>query len=564
MKFFVVNRPRLTVAQVADRLKRCSNLKEIESFYAMMIKNDTTQNCFLVNQYITACSTFHSIDSAIFAFSQMENPNIFVYNAIVGAFVNCFRPFEALQYYIDMLRNSVYPSSYTFPAVTKSCRVLSAVGFGECVHGQVWKYGFPSHVHVLTALIDFYSSFGRVDESRMVFDEMPERDGFAWSTMIEAHASIGDLASARRLFDEMPEKNTAARNTMIHGYARVGDVNSAEELFYMMLGKDLISWTTMINCYTKSKQYSKALELFYEMKNEEVRPDEVTLSTVISACAHLGALNQGKEIHIYAMQSGFDLDVYMGSALIDMYAKCGVLERALVVFFKLQEKNLFCWNSVIDGLAVHGHAKEALVMFGRMEKEKIKPNGVTFVSILSACTHAGLVEEGRRRFFNMTHKYGILPEIEHYGCMIDLLCKAGLLEEALELIRGMRMDPNSVVWGALLGGCKLHKNLEIAQLAVDRLVVLESNSSGYYSLLVNMYAEENRWHEVARMRTIMKEHGVEKKSPGSSWIEVDKKTHQFSACDNYHPASGEIYSLLDVLDLQLKLIGYAPQYDFIL
>ncbi|KAL9139858.1 hypothetical protein ABFS82_O002300 [Erythranthe guttata] len=555
---------RSTVKYIADQLKRCASLKEVESWYGLLFKTNTTQDCFLMNQYITACSNVHSLDSAIFAFSQVHNPNVFVYNAIIGAFLNLFRPLEGLRYYVDMLRNGVTPTSYTFSALIKSCRVLSVVGFGETVHGQVLKNGLALHVHVQTSLVDFYSSLGRVIQSRKMFDEMTDRDGFAWSSMISAYARAGDLDSARSVFDEMPEKNNASWNTIIHGYVEAGNVESAEELFRIMPKRDVISWTTMINCYSKHKLYREALELFDEMKRTGTRPDGVTMATVISACAHLGVLDQGKEMHLYVMQNRFKIDVHIGSALIDMYAKCGVLERALVVFYKLEDKNLFCWSSVIDGLAVHGYAEEALAMFDKMDKEKIEPNRVIFVSVLAACTHAGLVEEGNRRFLEMTSKYSILPEIEHYGCMVDLLCRVGLIEEALVLIRSMRMQPNSVIWGALLGGCKLHKNLEIARVAVDRLMILETDSSGYFTLLINMYAEANRWADVARIRATMKERGVEKILPGSSWIEVEKKMHQFAACDNYHPASQEIYLVLDVLDSQLKLIGYAPDFDFVL
>ncbi|KAH6821675.1 basic helix loop helix DNA-binding superfamily protein [Perilla frutescens var. hirtella] len=552
------------VLKAAHRLKQCSTSKQVESWYSLMLKTNAAQDCFLINQFITACSNYRSVDLAIFAFSQMDHPNVFVYNAVIAAFLNCFRPLEGLRYYVMMLRSDVRPSSYTFPPVVKSCRVLSVAGFGECVHGKILSSGFGLHLHVQTALVDFYSSLGMVVEARKVFDEMLERDGFAWSTMVSAYARAGDLNSARRVFDEMPEKNIAAWNTVIHGYAEAGDMKSAEVLFHKMLRRDVISWTTMINCYCKQELYQEALELFEEMKSSGTRPDDMTMVTVISACAHLGALEKGKEMHLYVMRTKSDIDVYIGSALIDMYAKCGVVERALVVFFKLQEKNLFCWSSVIDGLACHGYAEQALAMFDTMEKEKIEPNRVIFLSVLAACAHAGLVEEGKRRFCEMTSRYGILPVIEHYGCMIDLLSRVGLLEEALVLIRNMKMQPNSIIWGALLGGCKLHKNLKIAQIAVDRLMILEPNNSGYYTLLINMYAEANRWHEVARIRGIMKECRVEKVLPGSSWIEVKKKLHQFAASDNHHPSLNQIYQVLDVLDSQLKLVGYAPHFDLVI
>ncbi|KAJ4726851.1 Pentatricopeptide repeat-containing protein [Melia azedarach] len=553
------------VHTIATQLRKCSSLKELECIFATMVKTNANQDCFLVNQFISFNTTmFHRTDYAVLAFTQMHEPNAFVYNALTRGFVHCGYPLQAIEFYMHMLRAKILPTSYTFSSLIKACSMLLGVCSGEAVHGHVWKSGFNSHVFVQTALVDYYSNSNKFSESRRVFDEMAERDVFSWTTMVSAHVRAGDLCSARRLFDEMPERNIATWNTMIDGYARFGNVVAAELLFNEMPAKDIISWTTMITCYSQNKKFREALDMFNEMKKSGISPDEVTVATVISACAHLGALDLGREIHLYVMQIGFDLDVYIGSALIDMYAKCGSLDRSLLVFFKLREKNLFCWNSVIEGLAVHGFAHEALAMFARMESEKIKPNGVTFISVLSACTHAGLVDEGRRRFQSMISGYSVTPQVEHYGCMVDLLSKAGLLEEALELIRSMKLQPNAVIWGALLGGCKLHRNLEIAHMAVNELVILEPNNSGYYSLLLNMYAEVKRWTEVTKIRVAMKELGIEKRSPGSSWIEMNRKIYQFAASDKSHLASDEIYLLLAELDVQLKLAGYVPKLESIL
>ncbi|XP_039008731.1 pentatricopeptide repeat-containing protein At1g06143-like [Hibiscus syriacus] len=541
------------IQAIAHQINQCSHLNQLERLYATMIKTNVNQDCFLSNQFVSACSSFRRMDYAILAFTQMQSPNVFVYNALIKGLVYCHHPFVALYYYKHMLGAEVWPTSFTFSSLVKACCLVSEFGLGVSVHGHVWKHGFTSHVFVQTALVDFYASVGKIFESKRVFDEMPERDVFAWTTMISGFLKAGDLGSSMRFFDEMPERSTATWNAMIDGYARVGGVESAELLFNQMPVKDTISWTTMINCYSQNKRFGEALALFDEMRRYKVSPDEVTMASVISACAHLGALDIGKEIHNYVMQNSFDLDVYIGSALIDMYAKCGSLERSLLVFFKLREKNLFCWNSVIEALAVHGCAEEALAMFNRMERQRVKPNGVTFVSVLSACTHAGLVEAGRQRFLSMSHDYSILPGVEHFGCMVDLLSKAGLLEDALFLIRSMKSEPNSVIWGALLGGCKLHKNLEIAQVAVDELMVLEPYNSGYYTLLLNMYAEVNRWGQVSKIRQRMRELGVEKRCPGSSWIEMDNEIHRFAASDKSHLASNEIYSILAELDVQLKL-----------
>lgn len=523
-----------------------------------MIKTNANQDCFLMNQFITASSFSSHINLANSAFALMENPNVLVYNALIKACVHSRSAHQALFYYTLMLKNDVVPSSYSFSSLIKACTVLSDSVSGKAVHGHVWKRGFNSHVFIQTTLVEFYGILDHVIDSRKVFDEMSERDVFAWTTMISAHVRNGDLDSACKLFDEMPERNTATWNALIDGYARLGNVERVEYLFNEMPKRDIISWTILMSCYFRNKRYGEVVELFHEMVKERMVLDEVTITTVISACVHLGALSLGKEVHFYLMVNGFGIDVFIGSSLIDMYAKCGSIDRSLLVFYKLQEKNLFCWNSMIDGLATHGYAKEAIRMFDEMVRRGIRPNGVTFVSVLTACTHAGFIKEGHCRFESMIKDYCISPRVEHYGCMVDLLSKGGLLEEALEMIRGMVFEPNSFIWGALLNGCKVHRNLEIAHVAVQSLMVLEPGNSGHYSLLVNMYAEVNRWSEVAKIRTSMKDLGVEKRCPGSSWIEIDKKVHLFAASDICHPSYGQINLLLTELDEQLRLVN-APE-----
>ncbi|PWA98750.1 pentatricopeptide repeat-containing protein [Artemisia annua] len=541
-------------------MKMYSKLTQLECIYACMVKNSFYQDCFMINQFVSACAKFSHIGYATRVFTQMDDPNVFVYNAVIRACICCGSPVEALWFYIKMLTVQVWPTSYTFSSVVKGCALVGECG--EAVHGHIWKFGFNSHVYVQTALIHLYSSLGKIFESRRVFDEMVERDVFVWTSMVSVLARSGEMVSATRLFDEMPERNFASWNSLIDGYARIKDVESAEYLFNKMPEKDLISWTTMINCYSQNKLYQEALATFSDMISHGISPDEVTMATVISACAHIGAFDIGKKIHVFIKNHRFNIDFYIGSALIDMYAKCGSLDQSLLVFYKLYEKNLYCWNSVIDGLAMHGYANEALKMFNEMVEMNIKPNGVTFISVLSACTHAGMVKEGRECFLSMIRDFNISPEIEHYGCIVDLLCKARLLEDALGMIRDMRMEPNAVIWGALLGGCKLQKNLEIAQIVVNKLMILEPDNSGYYTLLGNMFAEANRWSEVAKLRSAMKYLRVEKKSPGSSWIEIHGKIHQFSASDKYHESSKEIYFLLDELCGKLVLAPCVAEQIF--
>ncbi|XP_019450357.1 PREDICTED: pentatricopeptide repeat-containing protein At1g06145-like [Lupinus angustifolius] len=544
---------------ILGKIKRCSTSKTLDSIYGSMIKTNANQDCFLMNQFISACSLFSREDFAGSVLTQMEDPNVLVYNALIKCCVHCCYSEKALVYYMMMLRNDVMPSSYSFSSLIKACTLLMDSGFGKGVHCHAWKHGFGSHVFVQTTLIEFYSILGDIGDSRKVFDDMPERDVFTWTIMISAHIRNEDMNSAGRLFDEMPERNIATWNTMIDGYTKAGNVESAESLFNQMPVRDIISWTSMMSCYSRNKRFSDLIAIFHEMINKGIIPDEVTMTTVISACAHLGALDLGKEVHLYLMLNGFDIDVYIGSSLIDMYAKCGSIDRSLLVFYKLQNKNLYCWNSMIDGLATHGYAEEVLRLFVEMERKRIQPNAVTFISILTACTHAGFIDEGRRRFMSMIEDYCITPQVEHYGCIVDLLSKGGLLEEALEIIRNMKFEPNSFIWGALLNGCKLHRNLDIAHIAVQNLMILEPGNSGFYNLLVNMYAEVNRWSEVAKIRATMKDLGIEKRCPGSSWVEINKQIHMFAASDKYHPSYGQVHMLLTELDEQLKLAGYVPE-----
>ncbi|XP_072967122.1 pentatricopeptide repeat-containing protein At1g06143 [Typha angustifolia] len=546
--------------QIAYRLQQCNKFQELTSIHATMIKTISNQDSFFMNQFITACSRLHQTNYAFLMFAQMAEPNAFVYNAVLGGLVQHLESSKAIRLYIDMLKSSVSPTSFTFSYLIKACSQVSALGLGEAIHGQIRKTGFGSQLVVQTGLVDFYSTLDKIMDARRVFDEMLERDVVAWTVMLFTHARVGDMDSARTVFDYMPQRSTVSWNTIIAGYARLGDVEMAACLFDTMPNKDLVSWTTMITCYSQNKRYKEAIEAFKRMTEVGVSPDEVTMTTTISACAHLGALEVGRELHLFATLNGFTLDVYIGSALVDMYAKCGSIEKALLVFYKLVEKNLFCWNSIIEGLAAHGRAKEALDMFYKMKMVgEIKPNGVSFLSVLSACTHGGLVEEGRHIFSSMIDDYLISPAVEHYGCMVDLLARAGLLKEALCLIQCMKIEPNCVIWAALLSGCKTCGNLEIAEVAMRELLVLDPSNTAHYMLLVNMYAETRRWAEVEEVRRAMKGRGVEKRGPGCSWVEIDRVVHEFAACDFSHPSSDDIVVLLVELDGQLRLAGYLPR-----
>ncbi|KAK8945129.1 Pentatricopeptide repeat-containing protein [Platanthera zijinensis] len=513
-------------------LQRCSSSKDLESLHSAIMKNNFHQDSFVINQFLAACSRLNQIDRALLAFNRMIDPNFFVCNAMIGCLINCSAAADALHLFVELPKSNHPPTCHTFSQLIRACTQIPAAGFGKAVHGQIRRSGFICHLVLQTGLIHFYSMLHQIEDSRKVFDEMSVRDAFSWNTMIFGYTQAGDMDAASKLFDEMPGRNAVSWNAMIAGYARSGDAGSSASLFEQMPDKNLISWTTVICCYSHNRLFREALETFDAMRDAGVSPDKVTMCSVISACAHLGALEPGRRMRRLIALYDFSMDVYIGSALVDMYAKCGCIERSLVLFFKLEEKNLYCWNSIIDGLAMHGRSAHALYMLSKMiECSSSRPNSVTFISILRACNHAGLVEEGRSMFSSMMEDSSIAPEMEHYSCMVDLLARAGHVHEALDFVRKMRIVPSSVVWGALLSGCKIHGDMEVAKIAMERLEDLDPRESSRYMVLVEMYARENRWAEVGDARKKMKELGVHKPSPGGSWIEINGVVHEFAASD---------------------------------
>jgi pentatricopeptide repeat protein len=343
---------------------------------------------------------------------------------------------------------------------------------------------------------------------------------------------------------------------MIDGYVRIGKIDAARELFDEMQQKSVVSWNAMISGYAQNGFFKEAVDLFHRMMEMgDVSPNRVTLVSVLPAISRLGALELGKWVHLYAERNRVRIDEVLGSALIDMYAKCGNIEKAIQVFKRLSKTNVIAWNAMIGGLAMHGKAKDVLDCFSRMERSGVSPSDVTYIAILSACSHAGLVEKGRSIFNDMVNRAGLQPRIEHYGCMVDLLGRAGYLEEAEELITNMPIKPDDVIWKALLGACKLHKNVEIGRRAAEVLMKLAPHDSGAYVALSNLYASSGNWDGVAEVRMMMKELDI-RKDPGCSWIEIDGVIHEFLVEDDSHPRAKEIHSMLKEISNKLSLVGH--------
>lgn len=376
-----------------------------------------------------------------------------------------------------------------------------------------------------SGLIFMYTELGCLGYCQKVFDEIPEPDVVCQTAMISACAKCGDVDLARKMFDEMPERDPIAWNAMLAGYAQCGESR-------------------------------EALRLFHLMQIHDVKLNEVSMVSVLSACTHLGALDQGRWAHVYIQRNRLKMTVTLGTALIDMYAKCGNMNKAIDLFWGMKERNVYTWTTVIGGLAMNGAGEKSLELFSLMKQAGVRPNEVTFVSVLRGCSVVGLVEEGREHFDSMRREYEIEPRLEHYGCLVDLYGRAGRLDEALDVINKMPMKPHAGAWGALLNACRMYKNMEMGELASRKLVELEAKNHGAYVLLSNIYAESKNWDRVTNVRQIMKAKGV-KKLPGCSVMEVNGQVHEFFSGDETHPRYNEIEVMLGEISRRLKLAGYA-------
>ncbi|XP_034707176.1 pentatricopeptide repeat-containing protein At5g56310-like [Vitis riparia] len=370
------------------------------------------------------------------------------------------------------------------------------------------------------------SESGDLSYALRLFNITQEPNSFMWNTLIRAHASSLNPSEALLLYvdmrrlDVIPDLNLHVVNGLVRAYSVSCDVRNARRVFDEVSERSLSIWTTMISGYAQNYCSNEALELFDQMIVEGLEPNGATLASVLSACAQSGCLDLGERIHVFMEEKGIEVGVILGTALVHMYAKNGAILMAQKLFDSISERNTATWNAMICGLAVHGHAKEALDLFWKLEKEQIVPNDITFVGVLSACCHAGLLSVGRKIFHLMKRVYGIEPKIEHYGCMVDLLGRGGELLEAEELIKGMAWKADVVILGALLGSCKNHGNIEIAERVVKEILVLEPHNHGVYVVLSNMYAEAGRWEDVLRLRKVMKS-GNLKKTPGWSLVDSD-------------------------------------------
>lgn len=497
-----------------------------------------------------------------------------------------------------MQKCSVFADSVTYSELIKCCIASRDIAHGKRVHKHIFSGGYEPKSFLVNNLVNMYVKFGLLREAQDLFDQMPERNVVAWTTMISAYASSSSLkhkaleflvlmirdgvmpnmytySSVLRACHDLSilrpihcsiikvglESDVYVRSSLIDNYSRWGESDNGLCVFNEMVTGDLVVWNSIIGGFALNSGSDMALHLYKRMKRAGFQEDQSSLTSVLRACTGLALLELGRQVHVHVLK--YVPDLILNNALMDMYCKCGNLEDANCIFSHMVHKDVISWSAMLMGMAQNGFSRKALDLFEEMKVSGTKPNYITMLGVLFACSHAGFLEEGQYYFHSMSKVFGITPGREHYGCMVDLLGRAGKLDEAVNLIHGMECEPDAVTWRALLGSCRVHRNMDLAAHAANQIIKLDPCDAGTYILLSNIYAKSERWHEVSRVRNAMEHRGI-KKEPGCSWIEVNRRIHTFIMGDNSHPQINCVDKELKQIIRRLKEVGYIPDTNFVL
>lgn len=483
----------ITFSSFLPSISESENLDHCKEIHCYIIRNSVKMDVYLKSALIDIYLKCRDVKMVSKIFKQRTTiVDIVIYTAMISGYVLNGMNWDAVEIFRWLMENKMKPNSVTLASILPATACLAALKLGKELHSYILKNGYEKKCYVGCALMDMYAKCGRLDLCHQIFEGVSD--------------------------------------------------------------KDTVCWNSMITSFSQNGKPEEAIDLFRKMGLERAKYDYVSLSAALSACANLPALQSGKEIHGFMIRNLLSSDLFAESALIDLYAKCGNLELSLHVFTRMKTRNEVSWNSIISAYGNHGRLKESFDMYYKMLELGLQPDHVTFLSLISACGHAGKVDEGAHYFHSMTEQYGITARMEHYACMVDLYGRAGHLKEAFEIVKGMPFEPDAGIWGTLLGACRVHGNVDLAELASERLFELDPQNSGYYVLLSNLQADAGRWENVLRVRSLMKERKVNK-VPGYSWIEVNNQTHLFFAADGSHLQSDKIYDLLKYLLLEMQREG---------
>ncbi|THG03736.1 pentatricopeptide repeat-containing protein At2g45350, chloroplastic [Camellia sinensis] len=518
--------------------------KEAVVVLSWMLENGVCVDKFSLSLVLKACSRMGLIKEGLQIHGLMKKfeigSDVFLQNCLICLYLRC-GCLEFARQVFDRMPNR---DSVTFNSMID--------GYVKCGMVNLARELFdfmPGEMKNLISWNSMISGYAQSEDGFKVawemFEQMREKDLISWNLMIHGCVKCGKLEIACALFNEMPKRDVVSWATMIDGYAKSGRIDIARALFDKMHERDVISCNAMMAGYVQNGYCKEALKLFCDMQSGgNLSPDDTTLSIALSAVGQLGHVDEGVAIHCHIKEKGFVLGGKLGVALIDMYSKCGNIENAMWIFEDVEHKSVDHWNAMIGGLAIHGSSELAFELFMEMERLSVEPDDITFIGILNACGHGGLVKEGMMCFELMRRVHKVEPKLQHYGCMIDILGRSGSIKEAVKFIEEMPIEPNDVVWRTLVSACKNHESFNIGEPAAKHLIDLDSCNSSAYVLLSNIYAGYGMWDDVRKVRTAMKEKEL-KKIPGCSWIELDGIVHKFFAGDKSYPQVGEIYSMLD-------------------
>ena len=585
-------------------LKVCgdnADLRRGKEIHGQVITNGFSSNVFAMTGVVNLYAKCRQIDDAYKMFDRMPERDLVCWNTIIAGFAQNGLARVALDLVLRMQEEGQKPDSITVVTVLPAAANIGSWRIGKLIHGYAIRAGFELLVNISTALVDMYSKCGSVGTARLIFDRMKQRTVVSWNSMIHGYVQSGDPEEAMAIFQKMLDEgveptnvtvmealhacadlgdlergkfvhklvdelklgyDVSVKNSLISMYSKCKRVDLAAKVFEGLQGKTIVSWNAMILGYAQNGRVNEALNHFCEMQSQNIKPDSFTLVSVIPALAELSVTRQAKWMHGLVIRNCLDKNVFVMTAVVDMYAKCGAIRTARKLFDMMEERHVTTWNAMIDGYGTHGLGKDAVELFNDMQKGTIKPNDITFLCVISACSHSGLVQEGLRFFSSMKEDYGLEPAMDHYGAMVDLLGRAGQLNKAWDFIQDMPVEPGITVFGAMLGACKIHKNVELGEKAAKKLFELNPDEGGYHVLLSNIYATASMWDKMAKVRTMMEKTGLQK-TPGCSLVELKNEVHSFYSGSTIHPQSKRIYAFLETLGEDIKAAGYVPDTNSI-
>ncbi|KAL3813560.1 hypothetical protein ACJIZ3_014828 [Penstemon smallii] len=527
---------KLAILAVAKACATAGDLLTAKEIHFDAMKYKLSSDLVLGNALVDMYGKCKYFEGAENVFSDLSIKDVISWTSLCSCYVNCKLPREALRAFREMGLSGTMPNAMTLSTVLPACSDLKCLNLGKVIHGFGIKNGMEDNVFVNSALVNMYASCSCIKDAELVFSYAPQLDAVSWNVIISAYFSNGECGKALDKFQEMRSRGFKINN---------------------------VSWNSVISGCIDNGKTQEALELLGEMQQLGWKPNQVTITSVLTASSHLEGWRGGKEIHAYIVRHHLTEDLIASTALVLMYAKAGNLELSHRVFNMMPLKDTVAWNTIIIASSMHGRGEEAVSLFTKMVDSGVKPNSVTFTGVLSGCSHSQMVDEGLSIFHSMSKDHKIEPDAEHYSSMVDVLGRAGRLTEAYNFIKQMPIEPSASAWGALLGACRIHKNIDVGRIAANRLFEIEPENPGNYVLFFNILVTAKLWEEASETRKLMRDRGI-RKVPGCSWVRVKNRVHTFVVADKNNDQSVDIYKFLDEIRKKMKLAGLVPATEFVL